>query len=72
MTPSPSQPGSELGQLTAVDAYLSIPASYRKKYPTAAWRAAREAVLPHARRPSIHDLPALARPPAPTLPQRRL
>ena len=56
MTPAPNQPGSELGQLTAVDAYLSIPASYRKKYPTAAWRAAREAVLPHARKPVVTDI----------------
>lgn len=72
MTPAPSQPGTLLQELTVLQVYLDLPSTYRRKFPAAAKRAAREAVLPHARRPSIHDLPMLARPPAPKLPTGRL
>lgn len=59
MTPSPSQPGSELGQLTILDVYLKIPPDYRRRFPGPAWRSAREAVLAHARKPAAADIEQL-------------
>ena len=63
MMPSPSfeQPGSRLEQLTVLQVYADLPASYRRRWPRRAWAAAREAVLEHARRPHPDDLDTFAK-----------
>ena len=56
MTPAANQPGTLLEQLAAVGRYLDLPPAYRRSFRSAAWQAARESAMRHARRPDRDDL----------------
>ena len=61
-SPSPPQPGSLAEQLAAIALYLRLPIEHRKRFRAAAWQAAREAAIPHARLPRRDDLRRLLPP----------
>ncbi len=56
MTPARNEPGTEYEQIAIVNAYLRLPATYRRRWPRSAWEAARAAVLPHAHRAHRQDV----------------
>jgi hypothetical protein len=56
MIPAPSQPGTLLEELTAIETYLRLPVAYRRRWPKAAVQAARSSVMVHAREPHPLDL----------------
>jgi hypothetical protein len=56
MMPTPSQPGTLGQQLQIVNLYLRLPGPVRRRWPQSSWNAARELVLPHARRQRHSDI----------------